>query len=663
MPDQNNSALNSTPVPTQSTGSSPWDEDVDEPVAAPEPKIGTLAATPVKPVATGTPKSFVIPQNIDNQIAPKTVVPDGFPNAIATVKPATPVAPPTPTPPVQATPTIIPLVVETPTPPVQVAPTIIPLVAETPVPPAPPEAPKSMDIRSAVPMPKVVNLGPTQPLAEEEKVAPAPMPAEEVDRITGGEEFAPPAVRFKGILRSFMIPGIILLIVAIFAGLIFMTESGSISLGLEKVYGATGIEKLWGGLSPKPEEAVVRSFVAMEAQSDYKVSGNITMTIDKSIKSSVTDPLVARNTIYFALMPIKAILAVDATTDSTTISTPDISSTSSTTSASSAAVDQATETPYQATESSTKEVIAAFNGFISGTGNQLDLAVKNAIGSDTISLKNSNSELFVESDTYKFDSAAVSGKWLQYNFPTLLGKSPQKELLSVNTAQGFSIKGARVSSEKVGTVRCFVYRIDDVTVGNNLSSFGIKSDTIQAISGYIYIGVKDKLLRKADLKITMATSYPISQMHVVLNFSEFGLHNTFQSVASSDVVIPGGAAATVSSTDGAVATVLTGDAQRKADLAKIHDALEQYYQNYSAYPESASVLKLNTTGNIIERLLVPGYIAALPKDVKDAEGWFYGYKSVDGKSYSLSARMEDTTDPAAKLSGGVYLYLLYNGSI
>lgn len=105
----------------------------------------------------------------------------------------------------------------------------------------------------------------------------------------------------------------------------------------------------------------------------------------------------------------------------------------------------------------------------------------------------------------------------------------------------------------------------------------------------------------------------------------------------------------------ATETVQTRDTIRKKDLATIQTYLESHFNNKGLYPISTKIAKLNDSTSPVVAALVPKYTSALPRDPKDPE-YFYGYKSVDGKTYTLSARLENTTDPEGKQEGTLYLY-------
>lgn len=99
------------------------------------------------------------------------------------------------------------------------------------------------------------------------------------------------------------------------------------------------------------------------------------------------------------------------------------------------------------------------------------------------------------------------------------------------------------------------------------------------------------------------------------------------------------------------------DAQRKQDIQKIGELLAAYLADSQSYPVVPSKEKLNNSSSITVKALVPKYAANLPVDPIDPDYW-YGYLSGDGKSYELSARLEDSSDPQAQLVGSKYLYFL-----
>jgi len=95
------------------------------------------------------------------------------------------------------------------------------------------------------------------------------------------------------------------------------------------------------------------------------------------------------------------------------------------------------------------------------------------------------------------------------------------------------------------------------------------------------------------------------------------------------------------------------DDQRKSDLHAIQEALINYFAAQTKYPVSEKLVLLNTPGNILEKELVPTYINKLPVDPVSTKS--YGYKS-DGKTFTLTAVLDNANDPDVTLEGGLPLF-------
>jgi hypothetical protein len=72
------------------------------------------------------------------------------------------------------------------------------------------------------------------------------------------------------------------------------------------------------------------------------------------------------------------------------------------------------------------------------------------------------------------------------------------------------------------------------------------------------------------------------------------------------------------------------NAKRKADIAQIKVALEQYYVDNSKYPEGSS----KSTEDDFLKELSDKYLASVPKD--PSTKYYYNYSSEDGTSYTLN---------------------------
>ena len=100
------------------------------------------------------------------------------------------------------------------------------------------------------------------------------------------------------------------------------------------------------------------------------------------------------------------------------------------------------------------------------------------------------------------------------------------------------------------------------------------------------------------------------------------------------------------------------DAKRKADLSQIMLALEMYNSDFDKYPVSKGLEKINDANCVLYKILEP-YLSKLPVDQKDPEYW-YGYKS-NGKTYELTARLENLEDESCVTQNGVCLYKCKDG--
>jgi len=83
------------------------------------------------------------------------------------------------------------------------------------------------------------------------------------------------------------------------------------------------------------------------------------------------------------------------------------------------------------------------------------------------------------------------------------------------------------------------------------------------------------------------------------------------------------------------------DSQRKSDLNQIQKALEMYYNDNGEYPHPA----LPAVGGSAWEDVGKGtlYMKEIPQDPKSG-AYNYSYSSIDGTSYVLYARLENTQD-------------------
>lgn len=93
------------------------------------------------------------------------------------------------------------------------------------------------------------------------------------------------------------------------------------------------------------------------------------------------------------------------------------------------------------------------------------------------------------------------------------------------------------------------------------------------------------------------------------------------------------------------------DARRKADLENVAQALELYYEDKRAYPESLDFGQpLCETEDCVNGERV--YMQELPTDPKNSNNYFY--QSDDGTSYNLFACIENANDQGKNVAQGGY---------
>lgn len=460
-----------------------------------------------------------------------------------------------------------------------------------------------------------------------------------------------------------LVPGLIV----VFTLASFLTEMGLLSIGIEKVYGALGAEQLWGGLSAKTETALGRSVLAMQDHSDFKATGKISITIDTAIKSDIVDPLLSLSmnktiTRDESINPSqKAVLTATDDYYFTTNSNSNSNSNGNLNSNTNSIVTPPTNANSNsyANENSnyssgiteaeepiggTKIVDGSFDLKTSSQNNEVNIKLDDLSGS-SITLINDSDQLLVKTTGSVNYGIQDETKWVTFDLDKIENKSITKSVFNLKTDAGFSVKGSRISNEKVSNTRCYKYKVESLEIGSSLADIGITSDMLPTLSGEVWIGIKDKLIHKMNIKITTPVSSAVRMVNLEMNLFDFDVKNSITKVASSDRVAPEN---------------LTGDAKRKEDVRIMLAALEKYKNDNDKYPVSTDLLKLDTADNVIYKALVPRYLTSLPVDPKSAEGWYYAYKSADGNKCSISSRLENTSDTEGALINNVLLYLKYS---
>jgi hypothetical protein len=132
--------------------------------------------------------------------------------------------------------------------------------------------------------------------------------------------------------------------------------------------------------------------------------------------------------------------------------------------------------------------------------------------------------------------------------------------------------------------------------------------------------------------------------------------------AYTTLVSPSSTSKSTSSTTGLTSpspvteTAVTADETRKTDLTNLQIALKNYYAGTGSYPVSQSLILLGEEDNVLTNELVTAQklIDKIPLD-PEYPTRKYGYVS-DGKTFTLSTALDDSTDPGVVVEGGLNLY-------
>jgi predicted esterase len=109
--------------------------------------------------------------------------------------------------------------------------------------------------------------------------------------------------------------------------------------------------------------------------------------------------------------------------------------------------------------------------------------------------------------------------------------------------------------------------------------------------------------------------------------------------------------------------IVKRDKRRVSDLNSISYMLLRYKEQNGSYPVSPSVVRLDQDNEITREIKSANHNMDIPVD-PDSPEYYYGYKSTDGKSYELSAVLEDKNDSRCRLEGNLCIYRIKqsNGS-
>lgn len=520
--------------------------------------------------------------------------------------------------------------------------------------------------------PPIQNQTQSQPLSQGANISPPPTPqppflppsSNRFEALKNTSQSTAQSGGAKGGKKPILLFVAVVLLLTILS--VVLTELGILSIGLENVYGKTGIERIWGGLPISAEDAVVVSALKMRNHPEYKVSGKINFKLDSAVYSPVTAPLLTHlNLKNYSTHGIDAELAINVDdTYITANSNSNLNSNSNTNINSNLNQNANTnvndnlnsdnsnfntntnsdiESDYSMIQ---KEIEADVSFKSSSSGAEANLDYYTDTGIRNIKLVEKDGSLYVKGQNINLAGSGDPDKWTKYSLGDIKKEVIGTEFFGFDPSKGFSVEGKRIGNEKINSTRCYKYHIDKMEIGSSLSKFNIRSDDIQTITGDVWIGVKDKMIRKINLTINSSITSPVPRIVANLDFKDFDQSNTISGIDSFQEP----------SSDTTDAT-LTGDQKRKQDVSSILEALKSYNKDHGSYPIADQILKLNEKGNIIENALVPRYLTVLPTDSR--EGWYYGYKS-DGVKCSVSSRLETADDSEGQLINGVLLYIKYN---
>lgn len=440
----------------------------------------------------------------------------------------------------------------------------------------------------------------------------------------------------KHIRLAWLLPLILLIVLIVGSvALIALTETGVINWGLEKIYKQYGIEKIWGGTPIDLKQALSVSNTKVSGINSYnfthtgKVDSNVTLSTDNQVIASTIN-LTQDGKI---LLPNSAYLK----------------NTSSAT-----AQNTASSAPFISANNMVSEVIV---------GDKLYLRTN---------LDNTNSQSSWDAFNYS-DSVnrtqIVSNINVMQQFTNLnnyiVGNGIYLGQEKIN-GQIYYHWGAQLSSNTIGEMSLVGWP----DIESLVKDYKVKQQiNTNQVYGDFYIAQNSKTLTQVIFTaqaINFNTTVKSSSAQVSMDLLDTYNFNGFNQVTAinipdvSNVVTPDAGTFTTKS---AIYWFLqpvqkkTADAIRKADLANIKTALDNYKTANGSYPVSLTVTKTDAADTPLN-VLVPDYLSKLPLD-PNTPTYYYGYKS-DGNTFELTCVLDDSTDSQGAQAGSFYIYKLTN---
>jgi len=413
---------------------------------------------------------------------------------------------------------------------------------------------------------------------------------------------------------------VILFILLLPAGLIFATENGYLSLGLDKYYNAVGLERLWKGLPLDGQKALVVVNQKMESASSCHFSGNFTIEGNVSLQNN---PQITK---VFPQINQERVLGESAETASMNFGL---------------AGDY--EKPNKISATATVDISSQ------------EITSLGIPASLTLDFRQVENKIYFKIPALSTLIGSEANKWLMWDLgqyqtggqEETLKKSAEKLLQAIKSSQ-------RLQGESLAGKSVYHYQfILDKTKLKNLyqdKSFTPTSDP----KIDIFIGKKDHLIYKLKVNIDSQTGNSQVNLKGEIKLSDFNKPFNITAPKEEETAKEG----LMGLFQGLESSIKARDAKRKSDLGTIKMGLMAYHKDNGSYPVSSEIDKTNNQNGVLAKALVPNYLKSLPVDPQDPEKW-YGYKS-DGKTFTLWSLLEDKTDPAGKQDGQYFKYILTN---
>ncbi len=484
---------------------------------------------------------------------------------------------------------------------------------------------------------KTVNLGPTQsPINDQQNQQEKPVNSQQVPNQTEPQPHNLTHHDKKHIRLAWLLPLILVIILIVGSiALVVLTETGIINWGMEKIYKPYGIEKIWGGTPIDLKQALAVSNTKVAGINSYnfthsgKVDSNVTLSTDNQTIASTIN----------LTQDGKILLSNSAYLKNTSSAT---------------AQNANSTTPFLSSNNMVSEVIV---------GDKLYLRTN---------LDNTNAQNSWDAFNYS-DSVnrnqIVSNINVMQQFTNLtnyiVGNGIYLGQEKIN-GQIYYHWGAQLSSNAIGEMTLVGWP----DIESLIKDYKVKQQiNTNQVYGDFYIARNSKTLTQVIFTaqaINFNTTVKSSNAQVSMdlldtyNFNSFNQVTTINVPDVSNVTIPDAGTFTTKS---AIYWFLqpvqkkTADAIRKADLANIKTALDNYKATNGSYPVSQTLTKTSDANTPLS-VLVPDYLSKLPLD-PNTPTYYYGYKS-DGNTFELTCVLDDSTDSQGAQIGSFYIYKLTN---